>query len=100
MELEDLILLFKEKSKAIYKIPIEKTAPLFYVIDNLDNLVVGCTDEQLKLNCKKAYNILLDHDELKASFLEIIKRKKKIIEYMTIVSDNNPASILEKKCLT
>lgn len=97
MELEDLILLFKEKSKAIYKIPIEKTAPLFYVIDNLDNLVVGCTDEQLKLNCKKAYNILLDHDELKTSFLEIIIIKKKMSEYAAVVSDVNPATILEKK---
>lgn len=100
MELDELVLLFKEKCKAIYKMPKEKSLPIFYVLDNLDSLMMSCAYKKLKLNCKHAYNILLDHDELKASFLEIIKRKKKIIEYMTIVSDNNPASILEKKCLT
>lgn len=97
MKLEELILLFKENCKATYKMPNDKIAPIFYVIDNLDDLMMSCTDKQLKLKCKQAYNILLDHDELKASFLEIIKIKKKMSEYVAVVSDANPANILEKK---
>ena len=44
MKLEELILLFKENCKATYKMPNDKIAPIFYVIDNLDDLMMSCTD--------------------------------------------------------
>lgn len=89
--------LFKEKCKAIYKMPKEKMDPLIYVLDNLDNITKTGIDEKLKYNCKKAYNVLLDHDELKASFLEIIKIKKKMSVFMAVVSDGHLGRIIENK---
>ena len=87
MELENLVILFKEKCKATYKMPKNETNPIFYVLDNLDKVCLSCSDEELKLNCKQAYNLLLEHDELKASFLEIVKMKNKMSDFMAVVSD-------------
>lgn len=100
MGLDDLVMLFKEKCKATYKMPKDKTDPIFYVLDNLDKVSSFCSDEKLKLNCKQAYNALLEHDELKASFIEIVKKKNKMSDLMAVVSDGNPTTILEKKQLS
>lgn len=45
-------------------------------------------------------NALLEHDELKASFIEIVKKKNKMSDLMAVVSDGNPTTIWEKKQLS
>ena len=45
-------------------------------------------------------NALLEHDELKASFIEIVKKKNKMSDFMAVVSDGNLVTILEKKQLS
>lgn len=100
MELDDLVILFKEKCKTTYKLSKDKTEPIFYVLDNLDKVCFSCSDEELKLNCKQAYNVLLEHDELKALFLEIVKMKNQMSDFVAVVSDGNLVTILEKKQLS
>ena len=100
MGLDDLVKLFKENCKATYKMPKDITKPIFYVLDNLDKVCSSCSDEELKLNCKQAYNVLLGHDELKASFLEIVKMNNKMSDFVAVVSDGNLVTILEKKQLS
>jgi hypothetical protein len=97
--MDDNVELFTEKCKAIYKLTKDKTDILITVIDNLDKVCLSCDDEALIKKCKQAYNILLDHDELKASFLEIVKMKKKMSDFITIVSDGNLAVIMKKNSL-
>ena len=94
---EKLIMLFKENCKATYKMSEDKTKPIFYVIDNLDYVSMSCQADTLKLKCRQAYNLLLEHDELKASFLYILKMKKKMSDFMAVVSNGNIAFIMENK---
>ncbi len=96
METEKLIMLFKEKCKATYKLNENKTKPIFYVLDYLDIVSISCQDEILKRNCKQAYITLLDYDELRVSFHEIIKMKKKMSDYIAVVSEGNPMAGFEK----
>ena len=100
MGLDDLVKLFKENCKATYKMPKDITKPLFYVLDNFDKVRLSCSDEKMQFYCRQTYNALLEHDELKASFLEIVKMKHKLSDFMAVVSDGNPVTVLEKKQLT